>query len=183
MGIDFENKGKLVYRLLDCTLTFLEELPKEGDTLRYDIKINSFAKSGDNLLFFFSYECFVEDKMIIKMDGGGAGFFSDTQLEQGKGVIFTEKELAARKRIVKQKFEPLLVCNKSSFNETDLYNLIQGNLGSCFGRHYHQYGLNKSLRLPPQKIMMIDCITSVDPTGGDWGLGLIMAEKQLDAVY
>ena len=44
-----------MYRLLDCTLTFLDALPKEGDTLRYDIKINSFAKSGDNLLFFFSY--------------------------------------------------------------------------------------------------------------------------------
>ncbi len=180
LGIDFENKGKLVYRLLDCTLTFLDELPKEGDTLRYDIKINSFAKSGDNLLFFFSYECFVKDKMIIKMDGGCAGFFSDKQLKQGKGVIVTEKEIAAKKQIKKQKIEPLLVCTKSSFDEADIFNLIQGNLAECFGEHYHQHGLNKSLRFPPQKIMMIDKITSVDTTGGDWGLGLIIAEKQLE---
>ena len=59
LGIDFENKGHLVYRLLDCTLTFLDDLPKEGETLRYDISINSYARSGDNLLFFFSYNCFV----------------------------------------------------------------------------------------------------------------------------
>ena len=74
LGIDFENKGNLVYRLLDCTLTFLDDLPKEGETLRYDISINSYARSGDNLLFFFSYNCFVGDRMVLKMRGGCAGF-------------------------------------------------------------------------------------------------------------
>ena len=43
-GIDFENKGQYVYRLLDCTLTFLDDQPKEGQTLRYEISINSFAR-------------------------------------------------------------------------------------------------------------------------------------------
>lgn len=56
LGIDFDNKGVLVYRLLDCTMTFLEEIPQEGNTLRYDISINSFVKHGNNLLFFFSYD-------------------------------------------------------------------------------------------------------------------------------
>jgi acyl transferase domain-containing protein/3-hydroxymyristoyl/3-hydroxydecanoyl-(acyl carrier protein) dehydratase len=180
LGIDFKNKGKLVYRLLDCTLTFLDELPKETDTLRYDIKINSFVKSGDNLLFFFSYECFVQDKMIMKMDGGCAGFFSDQQLEQGKGIIISDKEKLKRKQIQKQKFDPLLVCTKSSLSQVDILNLTQGNLAECFGDHYCQYGLNKSLRLPPQKILMIDRVTSIDATGGDWGLGLIIAEKNLE---
>ena len=30
LGIDFQNKGERVYRLLDCTLTFLEDMPLEG---------------------------------------------------------------------------------------------------------------------------------------------------------
>ena len=180
LGIDFENKGELVYRLLDCTLTFLDALPKEGDTLRYDIKINSFAKSGDNLLFFFSYECFVKEKMVLKMDGGCAGFFSDQQLEQGKGIIVSDKDKAVIKQIKKQKFEPLLVSTKSSFDQTDILNLTQGNLSDCFGDHYCQHGLNSSLRLPSQRILMIDRITSIDATGGNWGLGLIVAEKNLE---
>ena len=180
LGIDFENKGDLVYRLLDCTLTFLDDLPKEGETLRYDIKINSFVRNGNNLLFFFSYECFVGDKMILKMDGGCAGFFSDEQLEQGKGIIVTEKELAARKQIKPQQFTPLLVCTKSSFDESDLLHLTKGNLAACFGDHYEQYGLNSSLRLPPAKILMIDRVTSVDFKGGAWGLGLIIGEKSLE---
>jgi len=180
LGIDFENKGDLVYRLLDCTLTFLDELPKEGDTLRYDIKINSFVRSGSNLLFFFSYECFVGEKMVLKMDGGCAGFFSDEQLEQGKGVIFSDKELAERSQAQKQEFEPFLVCQKSSFDESDMLQLTEGNLAACFGEHYEQYGLNPSLRLPPKAILMIDQVPTVDPAGGTWGLGLIIGEKILD---
>lgn len=179
LGIDFENKGNLVYRLLDCTLTFLADLPKEGETLRYDISINSFARSGSNLLFFFSYECFVGEKMVIKMDGGCAGFFSDEQLDQGKGIIYTEKELAALHAIEPRYFDPLLICQKSSFDESDMQHLIDDNLAACFGDHYNQYGLNPSLRLPPKAILMIDRVPSVDPMGGAWGLGLIIGEKSL----
>jgi PfaB family protein len=180
LGIDFENKGDLVYRLLDCTLTFLDDLPKEGETLRYDIKINSFVKSGENLLFFFSYECFVDDKMILKMDSGCAGFFSDEQLERGKGVIFSDKEIAQKSKVKKQYFEPLLVCQKTSFDTSDLSSLTEGNITACFGEHYRQDNLNPSLRLPPKAILMIDSVTSVQPTGGAWGLGLIIAEKNLN---
>ncbi|MEH2395688.1 MAG: beta-ketoacyl synthase N-terminal-like domain-containing protein [Nostoc sp.] len=180
LGIDFENKGDLIYRLLDCTLTFLDDFPKEGETLRYDIKINSFAKNGNNLLFFFSYECFVGEKMVLKMDRGCAGFFSDQQLKQGKGIIFTDKEITQRSQIKKQYFEPLLVCQKSTFDESDILHLIEGDIAACFGDHYCQYGSNSSLRLPPKAILMIDRVISIEPTGGAWGLGFIIGEKILD---
>ena len=179
LGIDFENKGERVYRLLDCTLTFLDQLPKEGQTLRYDISINSFARSGDNLLFFFSYECFVGQQMLLKMEGGCAGFFSDEQLEQGKGVIMSDEELAQRRKINKAHFTPLLSCHKTAFNENDLFYLSQGDIAACFGTHYDQKGLNRSLRFPAPAMLMIDRVISIDPEGGAWGLGLVIAEKSL----
>lgn len=176
LGIDFQNQGNLVYRLLDCTLTFLDELPKEGDTLSYDIKINSFAKSGDNLLFFFSYECFVKDKMIIQMDGGCAGFFSDKQLEQGKGVIVTEKEKEQRKLIQKQIFQPLLVCTKSSFDETDIFKLIQGNLADCFGDHFNP---NKPYyRLSQNQLDLLNEVKII-AKGGRYQQGYIYGRKDI----
>jgi len=70
LGIDFDCKGEQVYRLLDCTLTYLDDMPLEGQTLRYEIFINSFAKHDQNLLFFFNYECFVGNKMVLRMDNG-----------------------------------------------------------------------------------------------------------------
>lgn len=180
LGIDFENKGNYIYRLLDCTITFLDDLPKEGETLRYEIQINSFARNGNNLLFFFSYNCFVGDKMVIKMERGCAGFFSDEQLHQGKGVIYSEKELQQRQHIQKQYFDPLLICQKTTFDRTDLLNLSNGNIATCFGKHYWQDQRNPSLRLPGSHFLMLDRIASVDPVGGAWGLGLVVGEKDLN---
>jgi 3-hydroxymyristoyl/3-hydroxydecanoyl-(acyl carrier protein) dehydratase len=180
LGIDFDNKGERVYRLLDCTLTFLDDLPCEGETLRYDISIDSFARNGESLLFFFSYECFVGDNMFLKMTGGCAGFFSDKDLAQGKGIIITKKELEEKKKIPKSHFELPLACSKPAFDKTDLLYLSDGNLAGCFGEHYAQNGRNPSLRLHPPAIHMIDRVVSVDPTGGAWGLGLVIAEKDLE---
>ncbi len=180
MGIDFDNKGKYLYRLLDCTLTFLDDQPKEGQTLRYEISINSFAKHKNNLLFFFSYECFVGDKMILKMDNGCAGFFSDEELAVGKGVIHTKEEIEQRAKVTKTSFTPILQCSKTVFDEKDMYYLMAGDLASCYANPaYDKQGSNPSLHFPLEKILMLDRITSVDRTGGLWGLGLIEAEKDL----
>jgi PfaB family protein len=180
LGIDFENKGILVYRLLDCTMTFLDDIPQEGSTLRYDISINSFVRHGNNLLFFFSYECFVGDKMVLTMDGGCAGFFTDDELDRGKGVVYSKKELAEREKVQKQQFEPLLICQKTTFDQTDMVHLTEGNIAACFGEHYWQAGLNPALRVPPKQILMIDRVTSVDFKGGAYGLGLVVGEKILE---
>lgn len=180
LGIDFENKGNLIYRLLDCTLTFVDDLPFEGQTLRYDISINSFVRNGDNLLFFFSYDCYVEDRLVLKMRNGCAGFFTNEQLEEGNGVVYTADELKAKQNAKQPQFTPLLQTNKSSFSKEDLRHLIKGDMEKCFGDiSYYSNGRNPSLCLPPEKILMIDRITSADLTGGAFGLGLVIAEKDL----
>jgi PfaB family protein len=179
LGIDFENKGDRVYRLLDCTLTFLTDLSKEGETLRYDIKINSFARSGQSLLFFFSYECFVGDTMVLKMENGCAGFFTDEELAAGKGVIFTEAEIKERTNAVKRFFPPLLECARAAFTRDDLLALSAGAPARVFGPAYEQRGRNPSLRLPPSQMLMLDRVTSVERQGGAWGLGMVIAEKDL----
>ena len=179
LGIDFENKGHLVYRLLDCTLTFLDDLPKEGQTLRYDISINSYARSGDNLLFFFSYNCFVGDRMVLKMHGGCAGFFSDEDLARGKGIILTDAEIATRDKTPKQRFDAQLTCARTTFGEAELQALSDGNIINCFGPQYAQPGRNQSLRLPGGQMLMIDRVTEIQPSGGPWGLGCVIAEHDL----
>jgi 3-oxoacyl-(acyl-carrier-protein) synthase/3-hydroxymyristoyl/3-hydroxydecanoyl-(acyl carrier protein) dehydratase len=187
LGIDFENKGERVYRLLDCTLTFLADLPRGGDTLRYDIKINNFASNGDTLLFFFSYECFVGDKMILKMDGGCAGFFTDQELADGKGVIHTEEEIKLRQQVLnnpnKPTFTPLLHCNQTAFDYGQIHHLLTADIGSCFGGehvgHQLQNGLQKSLCFASEKFLMIERISQLQVHGGAWGLGLLEGHKHI----
>jgi len=179
LGIDFENKGERVYRLLDCTLTFLGDLPRGGDTLRYDIKINNYARNGDTLLFFFSYECFVGDTLVLKMDGGCAGFFTDAELADGKGVIYSEAEIKARNLVVKKTFNPLLDCPKTSFSYGDIHKLLNADIAGCFGPS-HMGNTQPSLCFASEKFLMIEQISKIDRTGGTWGLGLIEGHKQLE---
>jgi 3-hydroxymyristoyl/3-hydroxydecanoyl-(acyl carrier protein) dehydratase len=180
LGIDLQNKGKLVYRLLECTLTFLDDLPYEGQTLRYDISIHSFVRNGDNLLFFFSYLCYIQDRLVLKMDGGCAGFFADEQLIDGAGVVYSKREKQERKNAERKHFIPLLYTKKTAFSKQDLRYLINGDIEKCFDDiSYYSNGRNLSLRIPPEKILMLDRITSVDATGGSYGLGYIVAEKDL----
>ncbi|MCG9696120.1 beta-ketoacyl synthase N-terminal-like domain-containing protein [Shewanella sp. Isolate11] len=180
LGIDFENKGQRVYRLLDCTLTFLGDLPRGGDTLRYDIKINNFARNGDTLLFFFSYECFVGDKMILKMDNGCAGFFTDAELADGKGVIRTEDEIKARNNTVKQGFNPLLNCPQTQFDYAAIHKLLAADFAGCFGSS-HIGAAQPSLCFASEKFLMIEQVSKLDRQGGAWGLGLVEGHKQLAA--
>ena len=179
LGIDFECKGEKVYRLLDCTLTFLDDMPREGETLRYEISINSFARHDQNLLFFFNYECFVGNKMVLRMDNGCAGFFSDDDLAHGKGVIHTEQEQEVKKNVEKLHFPQLLNCPKSSFTRSELLEISAGNPAGCLGEEFNQYGKNPSLKNAPDQFLMSDRILSVEAHGGSFGLGYIIAEKDL----
>lgn len=180
IGIDFEVKGKLMYRLLDCTLNFLKDMPKEGHTLRYDIRINSYARNGDNLLFFFEYDCYVGDEVVLTMRNGSAGFFSLEDLDAGKGIIMTQKERDARAQIVKKRFEPLLHTNKRHFSKADLRKLSMGDIAGTFADSaYDLGGKSPSLRLPAGEMLLLDRIADVNPSGGAWGLGEIIGEKDL----
>ncbi|MGB0894610.1 MAG: beta-ketoacyl synthase N-terminal-like domain-containing protein [Parashewanella sp.] len=187
LGVDFENKGERVYRLLDCTLTFLGDLPRGGDTLRYDISINHFARNGDTLLFFFSYECFVNNEMILKMDGGCAGFFTEQELADGKGVIRSADEIKLRQQamnnVKKPRFEPLLHCPQTQFNYQQIHHLLSSDIASCFGGEHaayqQQYGQQTALCFASEKFLMIEHINQLEVHGGAWGLGLVEGQKQI----
>lgn len=179
IGIDFENQGRYAYRVLDGTSTFLSELPRVGETFRCLTRIDSFIKNNKTLLYFFTCDYWVGDRKFLELKAG-AGFFLDEQLKKAQGVSLTKKEQEARSKIQKQRFEPLLHCQKTTFTARDLHDLHLGKIARCFGENYEQKGRNSSLRLSPPAILMLDRVIAVNPDGGTWGLGLLVGEKDLD---
>jgi len=186
IGIDFQAKGERVYRLLDCELTFLEEMAFGGETLRYEIHIDSYARNGEQLLFFFHYDCYVGDKKVLIMRNGCAGFFTDEELADGKGVILNDKDKAELANAVKSDFTPLITNvdkakqAKQHFDYVDMMKLVDGDVAGCFGEEYNQQGRNPSLKFSSKKFLMIERITKIDAKGGHWGLGLLEGQKDLD---
>jgi len=152
LGVDFENKGERMYRLLDGKLKFVGDLPRAGETLRFDIRITSYIRQGDILLFFFSYEGYVNDKLALVLERGCAGFFSQEQLAQGQGALLPEAVSSAS--LVK----PVYHTQRTSLNKGDLVALSQGKLDQVFGEKCQQPNA-LGVKLPPEKILMIDEVT------------------------
>ncbi|MFC6597330.1 beta-ketoacyl synthase N-terminal-like domain-containing protein [Kitasatospora paranensis] len=185
LGIDFRNKGERVYRLLDSTLVFHGDLPRAGQTLRYDISINRFVTQGDTTLFFFSYLCYADGELILELKDASAGFFSQAELDTPLGVVITAKERAAREALTRTWFKPLARTERNHLTAADLELLAQGRPGEVFGpEHAQDEGLNPALRLPDARLRMIDELR-IDRTGGPRGLGALTATKRLqpDAWY
>lgn len=182
LGIDFKcNGGERVYRLLDCQLTFLEDMAYGGETLRYEIHIDSYAKNGDQFLFFFHYDCYVNGKKVLIMRNGCAGFFTDQELDEGKGVIHNDKDKAEIANAVKSSFTPLIQNQRSTpYEYDDMMKLVNGDIAGCFGPEYDQGGYNPSLKFSSKKFLMIERVTKIDRTGGPWGLGVLEGEKRLE---
>ncbi|OXY91963.1 beta-ketoacyl synthase N-terminal-like domain-containing protein [Streptomyces diastatochromogenes] len=180
LGIDFRNKGERVYRLLDSSLIFKGGLPTTGQTLRYEISIDRFVHQGDTTIFFFSYDCFADDELILQLRDACAGFFSKQELATPLGVVLSDKDRARRAALPKGTFKPLAYARKHQLDAHDLELLAQGRPGDVFGPdHAQDPGLNPALRLPDERLRMVDEVT-VDRKGGPCELGLITAVKRLE---
>lgn len=180
LGIDFRNKGERVYRLLDSTLVFHGDLPRTGQTLRYDISINRFIRQGDTTLFFFSYLCYADGELILELKDASAGFFTQAELDTPLGVVVTERDKKRRAALTRTSFKPLADTEKNRLTSADLELLAAGKPGEVFGPHHAQdAGLNPALRLPEVRLRMVDEI-SIDRTGGPRGIGAITAYKRLE---
>jgi acyl transferase domain-containing protein/3-hydroxymyristoyl/3-hydroxydecanoyl-(acyl carrier protein) dehydratase len=130
LGIDFQNKGERAYRLLGCELVFNGELPKPGDTLKYDIHVDGYAKSGETTLFFFHYDCHINGKLRISVRNGQAGFFSKQELEESKGVIWNpETAKYAANSVTDFKNST----KKKAFTPNEIEAYTKGDMVKCFG--------------------------------------------------
>jgi acyl transferase domain-containing protein/3-hydroxymyristoyl/3-hydroxydecanoyl-(acyl carrier protein) dehydratase len=179
LGIDFKNKGKRAYRLLGCQVTFLDELPRAGDTLEYEIHIDSHAIDGDIHLFFFHYDCYVDGKHILKVRNGQAGFFTKQELLKSKGVIWTPHDT----KLKPNNFTldaPLAECSKTAFSRSQLKAFAAGDLPQCFGNTFAY--ANTHTRTPtvsPGKRLLIDEVTDFIKMGGPWGRGYLRAVRKI----
>lgn len=175
LGTDFESRGQRSFRLLDLSNEF-SPLPDPPKTLRYRVKITGHVKTTKSLLIFFEGECWAGETLWMKCSGGCAGLFSDQELAQGQGIVgeSSREVLAAASPTA---FTPLLFAAKTALNAQDLRQMSQGDL-SVLGDAYSSTA-HPSLRLPPDQLMMIDRVLSIDSTGGSTGLGQLMGTKAI----
>ena len=162
MGIDLISGGGLGYRILNTRGEYHDDIPLRGETVHSRLEFTDFVNSGSMTLVTSKFWCHNGDKLVMTFDLLG-GLFTAQDLEASDGNSQQESPMPA--------FTPL----EEPYGKGVLYADSEGPLF---------YPLPASLRAEPvfvnPKIQMVDRIIALDPAGGDYGLGLVVAEKDID---
>jgi acyl transferase domain-containing protein/3-hydroxymyristoyl/3-hydroxydecanoyl-(acyl carrier protein) dehydratase len=180
LGADFLNQSDRVYRLLGCDLTFYGELPAPGETLTYDIYVDGHAKTGDVRLFFFHYDCYVGDRLLLSVRNGQAGFFTEEELAGSGGVLWDAAEDDPKPDA---RLDPApRLSTKRSFSAEEVQQWVEGDAYSCFGKGFEIAACHtRTPNTPDGRLKLIDHVPLFDPEGGPWGRGYLRAESHVPA--
>jgi 3-oxoacyl-(acyl-carrier-protein) synthase/3-hydroxymyristoyl/3-hydroxydecanoyl-(acyl carrier protein) dehydratase/1-acyl-sn-glycerol-3-phosphate acyltransferase len=174
LGVDMFNKGERVYRLLGCDLTYHDGLAAPGDTLRYEIHVDGHATQDNIRLFFFHYDCHSGGRPRLSVRNGQAGFFSDEELEQSRGVIWDPN--SARPTEKPRLDPPEMLTSRRLFDRPMLEAFSQGRIFECFGPGFElAHTHTRSPRISSGKMLFLDEVTDFSPEGGPWGRGYLRA--------
>ena len=175
LGADLHTRGLSVYRLLDAQVIFHDELPGAGNTIIYDIHIDEFFRQDKTLLFRFHFEGSVDGVPLISMRDGCAGFFSEEELASGRGIVHAPHRPRA-KAISPAGWNPPAGTDRRRLADHAVDALRKGDLAGAYGSRFSRLDLRSPARLPGGKMRLLDEVTSLEPCGGDWGLGRVVAE-------
>jgi acyl transferase domain-containing protein/3-hydroxymyristoyl/3-hydroxydecanoyl-(acyl carrier protein) dehydratase len=180
LGIDSITKGEAVYRLLDAVVTFHRPLPEPGSTIRYDIRILRFFRQGDTHLFRFEFDATVDGERLLTMRKGVAGFFTQEELDGGKGIVHTKLDLMEIPGKVSGGWKPLApLSGTEAYDDAAVESVRRGDYAAGFGEAFAGLRLEKPVGLPGGRMKLIDRITRFEPNGGRFGLGRIRAEADI----
>lgn len=191
LGIDFVTRGVRMYRLLDATVEFHRELPRPGETLRYEIEIERFIRQGDTWLFAFNFKGTIDGRPMLTMTGGRAGFFTEEEIRNGPGLVLRDEESHPKKWQRPEKWSvlirdsvpfrigELLPVARESLADASIDAIRAGDLAACFGPMFDGLPLRAPLRIPGGRMRLIDRVLELDPTGGRFGNGRIRAEADV----
>jgi acyl transferase domain-containing protein/3-hydroxymyristoyl/3-hydroxydecanoyl-(acyl carrier protein) dehydratase len=179
LGIDFETKGLSVYRLLDAVVVFHRGLPRIGEEIVYDIHIDHFFKQGETYLFRFHFEGTIDGQPFLSMRDGCAGFFSQEELDSGKGIVHTAFQTRPDPQSLPADWIEWVPVQECCLSDEQVDALREGNLTHAFGSAFQTAALINPILLPSGMLRLVDRVIQIQPKGGRYGLGFIRAEADI----
>jgi PfaB family protein len=174
LGIDFESQGRRRFRWLDAHFVNTGDMPRVGETLRYDITLRGSFSDGQTRILTFDVLGTASGRPVIHNTGIKVGFFSDAELASGSGLGIGQFPTGAPPETP---FIPLLT-PPPALEGAGIRAMSDGDFSVLSPRHVT--GGNPALRLPKPSLLMIDRITAISATGGVHGRGYVIAERLAD---
>jgi 3-oxoacyl-(acyl-carrier-protein) synthase/3-hydroxymyristoyl/3-hydroxydecanoyl-(acyl carrier protein) dehydratase len=174
LGVDALNQGRRRYRLLGCDLTYHGSLPRPGDTLRYDIHVDSHARQGEVRLFFFHYDCTVDGRPALTVRQGQAGFFTEEELNESAGVLWTPEGQAIQPEARLDR--PAVICTHRQLSAEQVRAFSEGDLYAGFGPGFEAGQAHvRTPAIQNGKMLLVERVLDFDPSGGPWRRGYLRA--------
>lgn len=179
LGVDFENKGARVYRLLGIDAVAFRGLLKIGDRMVVDINVGGYAKMGPVRLFFFNSHGWVNGELASAVRNGQAGFFTYEELKSTGGLIWDAK---TAHRVVDGPLDPPIVSSIApSYGAAQVLAFTEDRVVESFGEAFLETkNHTRTPRTQRGLMQLFDEVTDLDPKGGPWGRGYIRAIKRLN---
>ncbi|MBI2435192.1 MAG: acyltransferase domain-containing protein, partial [Candidatus Hydrogenedentes bacterium] len=179
LGIDAQTRGRSMYRLLDAEVTFHSRLPVPGQVIRYDIHIDRFFRHGNPWFFHFHFDATVDGQPLMSMRNGCAGFFTQEELAAGQGVVDPSIRRAAPAGGSSSEQMAFVPLREEAYSETHIEALRRGDLAACFGPAFADLPLSAPLPLPAGRMRLVHRVTALEPVGGRYAAGRIVAEADI----
>ncbi len=149
-----EIMGRELYiRNLDGTATVKQALTIGGQTIRTKTVLKASFRTSEIMINKYAVEAYMGQTLVMHMDTV-FGLFPPQAMAQQKGFPVTDEEDAW------QALAPKTVRHLNPEQSPEFFK--------------------RQAALPKGKLLMIDRIVLDDPQGGDHGLGLLIAEKDVD---
>ena len=177
LGADLRHGGDRIYRLLGCELTYHGGLPRRGDTLAYDIHVDGHARLGGIGMFFFHYDAQVDGAPRLSVRNGQAGFFTDQELANSEGVLWSAETSKPTAAATARLDAPHRLPAAQAFDAERTSAFYAGDLDRCFGAGFERSGLHTRTPTPATgQMRLLRTVPKFDPAGGPWGRGYLVAE-------
>jgi 3-hydroxymyristoyl/3-hydroxydecanoyl-(acyl carrier protein) dehydratase len=179
MGIDDLSSGRARFRITDVTTKYVSERwPNAGDTIRMQFIIDKLIRTGDMTLLICSYKVYLDNELFIDAKETG-GFFTQQTLDSGAGIKGNvPKVLNKASQVSNDIYKP--VTAKRTYGKIDVHNFLSGDYHKCLRKNI----VNSDTPYQVCKeAMFIDEVTDMSEIGGKYGLGYIVAKKEIDSTH
>lgn len=179
MGIDEYSHGKAKFRITDVTTKYVADVwPQSGDTIRMKFIIDKVIQNNDITLLLCTYKVYLQDKLFIDVKETG-GFFTQEVLDKGAGVVTGSLFSAIQeKHFHTDLYHPVTL--KRKFSKEEVHAFLDGNIIKCFGKNVVN---NDTQYQVCEDAMFVDEIIDMSETGGKYGLGYIIASKDIEPSF
>ena len=171
MGIDLVYDQEITYRILDVNTIVHRDLPVKGETFQGRLEFSELVKSGAITLVKTKFFCYSRNELVLTIDLLG-GFFTENDLAANKGIQAGNISLASlpKPNQGQTKLRRDQISDMRAFSDGDYGPLLCPVSDSDQVERFFVHPL----------LRMLDRLVDLDYSGGRYGLGKAVVEKDID---